>query len=146
MQTLPRMKRLGLQPWLWFALVAACQSAPPAGTVPHFATATVTVASQGLLPTNEVRIPTFATVVFKNELTSGDITVQIARPYTPSAGCTTALGFHSVFQAVAEASDSDPVPPQGVVSLCFHHAGSFPYTVKTPAGERVGTIVVGGVP
>jgi hypothetical protein len=100
------------------------------------------VAPQGLLPTGEVRIPTFATVVFKNELASGDITVQIARPYAPSAGCTTALGFH----ALAEASDTDPVPPQGVVSLCFHDAGSFRYSVKTPTGERKGTIVVGGAP
>jgi hypothetical protein len=124
------------------AAAGACGSAPLAGAPPHFATQTITVTAAGLRPDGLVRIPAFGTVVFKNEIGQGEVVVHVARPFEPSENCSTSLGF----TGAGMESASKPIPPQGVAALCFHDAGSFPFTVRAPGGEWRGTIAVGGAP
>jgi hypothetical protein len=122
------------------AFAAACGSAGPvAGAPPHFATMTVTATAGALQPQSRVVIPAFGTVVFKNGLPSGDVVVQVARNLDQSENCATSLAWHDVGKDTV----SDPIPPQAITALCFHDAGSFPFTMRTPSGELQGVIEVG---
>ena len=71
---------------------------------------------------------------------AGDVAVEIARPFAPSAQCSTTLRF----AARGEASGSMPIAPREVASICFHQSGRFPFTVKSDDGAWNGVVVVGG--
>ena len=127
--------------WLLLTITTAgCGTAGPvAGAPPHSATATVTATAAGLQPAPRVVIPAFGTVVFKNGLPSGDVVVQVGRKLDQSENCATSLAFHDEGNGTV----SQPIPPQAITALCFHDAGSFPFTMRTPSGELQGTIEVG---
>lgn len=123
-----------------FAVLAAgllsCGTAAPGGHV-HRHTATVTVTENGLLPGPTVSIPTFATVVWRNRGTH-DLTIEVDAATCPD--CDTVLGF----AAGDHGARSTTVSPGAVVTLCFHEAGTFPYTARLGGVELRGSIDVGG--
>jgi hypothetical protein len=121
------------------ALLPSCATAP-LGEAPHFSSQTVSITEKGLLPGAELRIADFGTVVFRNARAAGDVAVEIARPFAPSAQCSTTLRF----AARGEASASMPIAPREVASICFHQGGRFPFTVKSDDGTWSGVVVVGG--
>lgn len=123
------------------ALLSACAAAPTAPHA-HFHSATVTTQGDRLLPGPDVTIPTFGTVVWQNANADagGPIEVEVARAFEPSEPCSTTLNF----VAVGDAARSLSVPPQGIAALCFHHAGTFDYVVRTGGQELRGTVRVGG--
>ncbi len=128
--------------WLALSLVwlsTACGSTPLAGN-PHFAAATVTITADGLRPEAEVRIAPYGTIAFRNELPTGNVEIEVARPFAPSANCSTTLNF----AAAGPASTTPAIPPHGLASICFHAAGAFPFVVRTPIGEQHGRVLVGG--
>jgi hypothetical protein len=119
--------------------MAACAGSPLPEN-PHFSSQTVTVTDRGLQPGAELAIADFGTVVFRNGRSAGDVAIAIARPFEPSAQCSTTLQFF----AQESQSVSLPLSPHGVASICFHESGSFPFVVTTPEGELRGTVIVGG--
>lgn len=134
---MPKQRR-----WLlaWLLPLSACGSTGQlAGAPPHSATSLVTVTGEGLKPSGRVRIPAFATVVFKNGLERDDVVVRVACNFAESEHCATSLRFH----CDGGAAVSDPIPPQAIAARCYHEAGSYPFSVRTPAGELNGTVEVG---
>lgn len=128
-----------------FALAAlvlsACGSAPPAGHQ-HLTAATVTVTETALEPSAEVRIPPFATVVFRNGRAQGAVDVQLARDLGTCRGCSTTLRF----LAEDHAAVARDLPPGAFATICFHDVGRFPFVVRDGGSERRGTVIVGGAP
>ena len=136
----PKQRSGAVAALLLCAVAGGCGStAAVAGAPPHSATVTVTATASGLQPQSSVAIPAFGTVVFKNGMPSGDVVVQVARKLDQSENCATSLAFHDEGNGTV----SQPIPPQAITALCFHDAGSFPFTMRTPAGELQGVIEVG---
>lgn len=100
----------------------------------------VTVTGEALLPGTEVRIPTMSTVVWRN-VAATPLTIDVES--TTCASCETVVGFRSKAEAGAGCRS---VAPGGVVSLCFHDPGSFPFVVHLADRDLRGTIVVGATP
>ena len=123
------------------AAFPACAVAP-LGEAPHFSSQTVNVTTNGLVPSPEVRIAAFGTVVFRNARDAGAIEVDIARPFAPSAQCSTTLRF----SASGDASVSQTIAPRELASICFHESGKFPFTVRVEGQELCGVVLVGGKP
>jgi hypothetical protein len=124
-----------------FAVLPSCASAP-LGEAPHFSSQAVNVTTNGLAPSPEVRIAAFGTVVFRNARDAGAIEVDIARPFAPSAQCSTTLRF----SASGDASVSQTIAPRELASICFHESGKFPFTVRVEGQELRGVVLVGGKP
>jgi hypothetical protein len=120
-------------------LVSSCAGGPVASADERTTSETVTITDPALLPAADVHLPMFGTVVFRNLRAAGTVTIDIARPYEPSATCSTALGF----AADGDHSIAQSVPPHGIAALCFHEAGQFPFVVRGAGGEQHGTVVVG---
>ncbi|MBL8728278.1 MAG: hypothetical protein JNM25_07610 [Planctomycetes bacterium] len=121
-----------------FAVLAACATAPPAPAVHrHTHTATLTVADTGLRPGPHVAIPTYATVVWRND-TATPIAIEVAA--ATCNDCDTVLGF----AAGDGGASATEVAPGAVATLCFHDAGSFAFVVRGAGTEHRGTIDVGG--
>ena len=124
----------------WFATACAAPAAPAVHE--HFATATVSVTEQGLQPADAVVLPAFGVVVWRNALPAGAITIEVESAFPLCEQCSTVVNFESV----DDHSRSSPVAPQAIASLCFHQAGTFRYVVHTPAGDRPGSVRIGGAP
>lgn len=120
------------------ATFPAC-AVTPLGEAPHFSSQTVNITAHGLAPNAEVRIAAFGTVVFRNARESGAIEVDVARPFAPSAQCSTTLRF----AASGDASVSQTIAPRELASICFHESGRFPFTVRAEGQELRGVVVVG---
>jgi len=123
------------------AAFPACAVAP-LGEAPHFSSQTVNITASGLAPNAEVHIAAFGTVVFRNARETGAIEVDIARPFAPSAQCSTTLRF----TARGDASVAQTIAPRELASICFHESGKFPFTVRVEGQELRGVVVVGGKP
>lgn len=124
---------------LLLGLAVACSSAPAADGHRHRHTVTLTVGEQALLPSAEVAIPAFATVVWRN---GGTAPIVVEVDAAACNACETVLGFAATEQGVR----SVRIPPQGVATLCFHDAGRFSFRALGNGGDQHGTIVVGGAP
>jgi hypothetical protein len=120
------------------AVLCGCSSVQPSTHV-LAAAETVTVTDGALLPSAELHIPQYASVVFRNERGAGDIEVALDRELGQSQGCATTLHF----EAVGHGAVARALPPHGIATICFHEAGTFPFVVRTAAGELHGSIVVG---
>ncbi len=74
------------------AALAGCAAAPPPAGDPHghTHTATVTVTDTGLLPQPLVAIPTFATIVWRNQAES-PLTIEVTAASCHE--CDTVMGF-----------------------------------------------------
>lgn len=132
------MPRLSLLPQIF--LLAACAAPTPA--TPHVAAETVTITDTGLLPAPTVHVPRFGAVLFRNAAPSATCEVTVDRPLAPTRACSTTLGFadHGL------RTRTEPLPPRGIASLCFHDEGTFPFAVVVGGRTFEGTIVVGGRP
>lgn len=124
---------------LALALFGVACSAPGPARDEHFAARTLTITADGILPAPAASLPVFGVLVFRNA-TAAPIEIRVQAPFPPCAQCSTVLGF----QDEAGHGVARSVPAQGVASLCFHDAGRFPFVVKTAAGERTGSVAVGG--
>lgn len=121
-------------------LLAACVSPPPA--TPHLAADTLTITADGLRPGPTLRVPRFGAVVFRNAEPASTAEVTVDRPLAPTEACASTLGFDDH----GEHSRTQPLPPRGLASLCFHDEGTFAFSVAIGGRTFEGTIVVGGRP
>jgi hypothetical protein len=134
-----------LRPRRWSAsalavLAAACAAAPPAAPSHlHAHARTLTVTDAAILPGPDVRIPAFATVVWRN---GGSTPMQVALDAAPCRECATVLGFAAADGGAA----TGPIAPQDIAALCFHEPGEFAFVVRRGAVAHRGTIAVGGRP
>lgn len=123
------------------ALAAACSSGAPvaAGLHQHATAVTVIVTEGGLLPAATVRIPEFATVVWRND-TKAPMQVDVE---AASCGwCETVFGFTDV----AGSARAVAVPAGGVATLCFHAPGTHAFLVDLGSVRLRGVVEVGGAP
>jgi hypothetical protein len=123
----------------WLLFLAGCTTRPDTapGTSDHVhrITTTVTVTDAAVLPTADVDIPVFSTVVWRNR-GSSPMHVDIAA--AACGRCETVLGF----EPTAAGARSLPIAPGSVATICFHERGDFPFVVSG-AREHRGTIRVG---
>ena len=117
--------------------LAACAAAPTGDPHRHRHTVTLTISDAAVLPAPTVAVPTFATVVWRN---SGTSPIEIEVAAATCNECDTVLGFVATDHGVRSVS----IPPQGVATHCFHHAGEFAFTTRGNGTEQHGTIQVGG--
>lgn len=121
-------------------LVAACSGAPaPIDGAGHVSATAVVVTDDGLRPGGEVQVPMRSVIVFRNASTA-PVSVHVDQPYASCWYCDTCCGFH----AEGAGSSSQPLPPDGMVSICFHEAGAFAFEIRGAGGSRRGRITVGG--
>lgn len=120
--------------------VGGCAGPPPtpAGHL-HTHTATVTVTDTALLPDPAVSIPTFATIVWRNQATA-PLVIEVTAATCHQ--CDTVMGFANV----ATGARSVTVAPGGIATLCFHDAGTFGYEARVGAATHDGVIQVGAKP
>lgn len=131
-------------PLLLLAALCGCAAAPDAPQVHqhahrHSHTATLTIADAGLLPAAAIAVPTYATVVWRNQ-TGAPLAVDVLA--AACNDCDTVLGF----LPGADGARATQVPPGGIATLCFHDAGTFEFVARAGAVEHRGTITVGGTP
>jgi len=120
-------------------VLGGCSSVQPSTHV-LAAAETVTVTDGALLPSNELHLPQYGSVVFRNGRGSGDIEVALDRELGASQRCATTLHF----EAVGHGAVARALPPHGIATICFHEPGTFPFVVRSAGGELRGTVVVGG--
>ncbi|MCA8949763.1 MAG: hypothetical protein KDE27_09690 [Planctomycetes bacterium] len=123
-------------------LFAGCAGAPDAEAMhdaarAHRYTATVTVTADALLPTADIAIPAFSTVLFRNG-TEQTITVDVHA--AACNDCDTVLGFEPSVDGVRSA----PIAPGAVATLCFHEGGEFRYVANGIEPALAGIVRVGG--
>lgn len=121
------------------ALVASCAANPGSvdGDHTHRVTTTVTVTDQAILPTANVEIPAFSSVVWRNR---GSAPLEVAIEATSCGTCETVLGFAPAAHGVRSVA----IAPGSVATICFHEVGRFPFVTRIGSDERRGEIVVGG--
>jgi hypothetical protein len=123
----------------WLLCLACCTTRPEpavgAGDHVHRITTTVTVTDTAVLPTADVDIPVFSTVVWRNR---GTGPMHVAIEAAACGRCETVLGF----EPSATGARSLAIAPGSVATICFHERGNFPFVVSG-AGDRRGTIRVG---
>jgi hypothetical protein len=109
---------------------AACVSRPAApAPVDHEHRHTASVVLRGGAPRFDdvVRVSRYASVVWQND-TPDAVVVEVVGGVCN--GCETVLGFVPSERGARTA----PVPCGGMVSLCFHEAGRFEYSVRPQNG------------
>lgn len=120
------------------ALVASCAAtADHSADHTHRITTTVTVTDAAILPTAEVEIPVFSSVVWRNR---GSAPLEVAIEATSCGTCETVLGFAPADHGVRSVA----IAPGSVATICFHELGRFAFVTKIGGNERRGEIVVGG--
>lgn len=121
---------------LFFALASwsACAGTPPP-IHQYRVTTTVSIGSFGVAPRTDVQIPVLSTVVWRN-LGAAPVTVEIE--LATCGRCETVLGF----APGPNGARSVPIAPGGIATLCFHDAGTFPFTARLGDTVHTGTITV----
>jgi ABC-type transporter lipoprotein component MlaA len=118
------------------AILGACSVAPTAHP-DRSASVTLTLTAAGLQPQPNVRLPQFGTLVFRNQR-GEPVDVSVARPFAPSANCSTALHF----AADGAMSVAHGVRGDNLASLCFHEAGTFPFVISDGKTQWRGIVEV----
>lgn len=136
MTILASVGRAGLL--LSLASWSACVDAPPTLEPPthqHRVTTTVSIGDQGVAPRAEVRIPVLSTIVWRN-LGAAPALVEIE--LATCGRCETVLGF----APGPNGARSLPIAPGGIATICFHDAGTFPFTARLGDTVHTGSITV----
>lgn len=136
MTILASVGRAGL--FLALASWSACAGAPPPLEPPthqHRVTTTVSIGSSGVAPRAQVQIPVLSTIVWRN-LGAEPLTVEIQ--LATCGRCETVLGF----APGPNGARSLPIAPGGIATLCFHDAGTFPFTARLGDTVHTGSITV----
>ncbi|HKD99487.1 MAG TPA: hypothetical protein VKE69_00640 [Planctomycetota bacterium] len=82
------------------------------------------------------RVPTGSTVFFRNPDPSRFVILKLSGDFHGCKDCATVTGF----ACLQSGATSQAIQPGGIVSLCFHDAGRFPFEVRggdTPLGGIV---------
>lgn len=123
------------------AFVLSCSSGPTLDPVEEGVQATIRVTSDRTLPSGDLEIPVYGSVVWLNSLPGEDqeIRITLDDPLAESFPCSTTVGFE---ERDGIATTPRGLKPSDFASICFHHEGEYHYKVTGGEREFEGTIRV----